>query len=120
MPGEKCPTCGKDHDAPFDAEVLALSRKIFEMPPGDARNILVMELVDLYSDDSDWSNLHLPEELHALMEEYLQVKAAMAATGFRLGRYLLRAIGNYEQHKAAQQTTELPSTEAKPKDAGLN
>lgn len=116
---EKCVTCGKDHEAPFSEGVLVLARQIFQLPPGDQRNMLVMELVDLYSEDSDWANLHLPEEMHSLMEDYLQAKAHVASAGFRLGRYLLRAVGSYEQHREGAQQ-ELPAPNPKPSDAGLN
>jgi hypothetical protein len=112
MANEKSPDCGKVHDEPFSKEVLTLGRKILEMSPSEERQTLLMELADLFAADSDWANLQLPEELHSLMEEYLQAKAQVAASSFRLGRYLLRGIGAWDsRHKARS-----PHVESTPGD----
>jgi hypothetical protein len=106
MSDEKCNDCGKVHEAPFTEEVLALGRKILGLGPGEERNTLLMELADLFAADSDWANLQLPEELHSLMEEYLQAKAQVAAASFRLGRFLLRGIGAWDsRHRSSKPPT---------------
>ena len=95
---DKCPHCGEDHEAPFSNEVVSLARRIFELPSGPERAQLVMELAEKYAEESDWSNLNLPEELHTLMEDYVQAKAHLSGTSFRLGRFLLRGIGAFLEH----------------------
>ena len=122
MTAEVCQKCGKEHDAPFSVEVFSLARRILELGSDGERHALLMELVDLYSDEIDCADLSLPEELHCMLEDYLRAKTEVAASAFRLGRYLLRAVGAYDHHRNAL-NEEMPDPDKKPsvkKAVGLN
>jgi len=99
---------GKSPESPFTDEVRSLALRIFQLEPGEERNTLVMELADLYASQGDWSDLGIPEDLHSLMEEYLQTKAETGSAAFRLGRFVLRAVGAWEQRQAAMNQAAAP------------
>jgi hypothetical protein len=120
MSTKVCPSCGEEHESPFHPDVLSLARKINQLEAGEERNALMMELADLHADEGDWSDLAIPEDLHALMETYLQARLEASAAGFRLSRLLLRAVGAYDHHQSLTEERNPSEPPDVKKTAGLN
>lgn len=102
MANDPCPGCGHVHAAPFSAAFQALAARLDTITTPEERTAFLAELADLFANEADWSDETLPEELHTLVEDYLQLKAETAAASFRLGRYLLRFHGAYQRHVAGE------------------
>lgn len=116
MADEPCPGCGHVHEAPFSAEIRALAARLEATVDPDVRNTLMVELADQFANELDWTDDSLPEEMHATVEDYLQLKAETSASAFRLGRLLMRLIGAYQRHVDGETT---PATRTSPPKKGV-
>ena len=90
------------HGVPFSDTVRALTKKIFESSNSDEKHQLMLELADSYSEDADWTDLSLPEELHKYAEESMKLKADSYAASMRLGRLLVRLVSAFEAHRRSE------------------
>jgi hypothetical protein len=112
MTAEICPSCGIAHANPFSDDVLALARRVLQHDSGEERNTLILELADLYVQESDVGDLSVPEDLHVFVEDCLQAETQVTSANLRLGRFLLRAVEAFNNHQQGI-NEDLPDPTAK-------
>lgn len=105
---ELCPHCNELHERMFSDKVLAIYEQIRQQTNDTERGNLLMALVSEFVGDFNNTNEELSDDLHDLVDEFVQSRLHYQQNTIRLGRVLLRNMQCYGHQEARPQKTKRP------------
>jgi hypothetical protein len=95
-----CPDCGDDHDMLFSNRVTEIYEAIVDMTDPDDRAELMLELAQVFVEDTDDTDQSLGEDVHDLLSDFIEQRMKFERSSMRLARVLMRTLPAYVEAHA--------------------
>lgn len=90
-----CDKCGEDHEMLFSKEVIALYEEICETDDPVERAALMIEMAELFVNDTDDTDEQLGEDVHDLLTKVIEKRVVYDRSAMALARVIMRTMPSF-------------------------